>query len=101
MRQMPAVVGVAAVLFSAGCGADRETPVTAPSPASSTAGTPTPPTSEVQPLPPNRTVPLVRTTPAPLSIAAAGKKYLEITRPYNVALERFEKAANDNASTST
>ncbi|HET6989575.1 MAG TPA: hypothetical protein VFI00_23310 [Kribbella sp.] len=43
----------------------------------------------------------MRTTPAALSLAAAGKKYLAITRPYNVALERFEKAANDGASVST
>jgi hypothetical protein len=36
-----------------------------------------------------------------LTVAAAGAKYLQITRPYNVALERFEKAANENMSLST
>ena len=30
-----------------------------------------------------------------------GKRYLEVTRPYNVALERFEKAANSGASVAT
>jgi hypothetical protein len=34
------------------------------------------------------------TPPAPLSPAAAGKRYLEITRPYNVALEAFERGFN-------
>jgi hypothetical protein len=34
-------------------------------------------------------------------VAAAGKKYLEVTRAYNVALERFEKAANGSASMAT
>ncbi len=36
-----------------------------------------------------------------LSLTAAGTKYLQITRPYNVALERFEKAANENMSLTT
>jgi hypothetical protein len=36
-----------------------------------------------------------------LSLSAAGTKYLQITRPYNVALERFEKAANENMSLTT
>ena len=39
--------------------------------------------------------------PVQLSVAAAGKRYLEVTRPYNVALERFEKAANGGASVPT
>jgi hypothetical protein len=43
----------------------------------------------------------MRATPAPMSLAAAGKKYLEVTRPYNVALERFEKAANGGSSVAT
>ena len=46
-------------------------------------------------------VPVVPAKPAQLSVAAAGKKYLEVTRPYNVALERFEKAANGDASVAT
>jgi hypothetical protein len=44
---------------------------------------------------------VVTARPAQLSVAAAGKKYLEVTRPYNVALERFEKAANSGASVAT
>ncbi|WP_132156145.1 hypothetical protein [Kribbella antiqua] len=48
-----------------------------------------------------RSAPVVTTTPARLSVAAAGKRYLAVTRPYNVALERFEKAANSGASVST
>jgi hypothetical protein len=44
---------------------------------------------------------VVRATPVQLSVAAAGKRYLQVTRPYNVALERFEKAANGNASVAT
>ena len=43
----------------------------------------------------------MRATPAPLSVAAAGTRYLAVTRPYNVALERFEKAANSGASVAT
>jgi hypothetical protein len=34
-------------------------------------------------------------------VAAAGKQYLLVTRPYNVALERFETAANSGASVAT
>jgi hypothetical protein len=43
---------------------------------------------------------VVQSSPAS-TIAAAGAKYLQITRPYNVALERFEKAANENMSLTT
>ncbi len=43
----------------------------------------------------------MRASPVPMSMVAAGKKYLEVTRPYNVALERFEKAANSGASVAT
>jgi hypothetical protein len=39
--------------------------------------------------------------PAALTVAAAGAKYLQITRPYNVALESFQKAANENMSVTT
>lgn len=41
------------------------------------------------------------TPPAPLSPAAAGKRYLEITRPYNVALEAFERGFNAGESVRT
>ncbi|MEU8224396.1 hypothetical protein [Kribbella sp. NPDC048915] len=46
--------------------------------------------------------PVVRASAPPaLTVAAAGAKYLQITRPYNVALERFEQAANENMSLTT
>jgi hypothetical protein len=44
---------------------------------------------------------VVPAAPVTLSLAAAGAKYLQLTRPYNVALERFEKAANGNMSLTT
>lgn len=44
---------------------------------------------------------MVRATPVPMSLAAAGQRYLQVTRPYNVALERFEKAANNGSSAAT
>jgi hypothetical protein len=34
-------------------------------------------------------------------VAQASKRYLAVTRPYNVALERFETAANNGASVQT
>ncbi|GAA1554125.1 hypothetical protein GCM10009789_04460 [Kribbella sancticallisti] len=39
--------------------------------------------------------------PARLTVAEARTKYLAVTRPYNVALERFEKSANGGASVAT
>ncbi|EWT03378.1 hypothetical protein N865_19245 [Intrasporangium oryzae NRRL B-24470] len=36
-----------------------------------------------------------------LSVAEAGKRYLEITRPYNVALEAFERGFNEGESVAT
>lgn len=39
--------------------------------------------------------------PAALSTAAAGKRYLEITRPYNVALEAYERGFNAGESVAT
>lgn len=103
MRQLLAVVGVAVLLAVAGCGSDAAPPVTAPSPTSSTAAsaTPTPDMPGYTPSTPDRTVPVVRSTPKALSVTAAGTKYLAITRPYNVALERFEQAANENMSLTT
>lgn len=102
MRQMLAVVGVLGLVCVAGCGADEGPAVTAPSPASSSAPpvTPSEPAGAYAPPSPVRSVPVVRATPA-LTLAAAGQKYLAITRPYNVALESFEKAANENMSLST
>ncbi|WP_410786448.1 hypothetical protein [Kribbella sp. C-35] len=102
MRQMLAVVGVLGVACVAGCGADGPV-ATAPSPASSSAPsvTASEPAGAYAPPSPARSAPVVRTTPTMLSLSAAGTKYLQITRPYNVALERFEKAANENMSLTT
>ncbi|MEU4606764.1 hypothetical protein AB0F43_27600 [Kribbella sp. NPDC023972] len=94
MRRLVVVVGVVGLLFVAACGEDGETPVAAsPSPPASPSATPS--------TTPERSAPVVRATPVQLSVAAAGKRYLQVTRPYNVALERFEKAANGNASVAT
>ncbi|HEU5144026.1 MAG TPA: hypothetical protein VFT81_02530, partial [Dermatophilaceae bacterium] len=41
------------------------------------------------------------TPPAPLTPAAAGKRYLKITRPYNLALEEFERGFNAGESVRT
>ncbi|GAB2636201.1 hypothetical protein [Kribbella swartbergensis] len=96
MRRSVVVAGVVGLLFVAACGEDGETPVAASSspPASPSATPGTTPS-------PERSAPVVRATPAQLSMAAAGKQYLLVTRPYNVALERFEKAANTGASVAT
>jgi hypothetical protein len=103
MRQLLAVVGVLVSLFVAGCGADEGPGTTAPSPASSSSApaTESPEESRYQPPTTAPSAPVVRTTPAALSLAAAGAKYLQITRPYNVALESFQKAANENMSVTT
>jgi hypothetical protein len=103
MRQMLAVVGVLGLACVAGCGADEGPVATAPSPALSSAPpvTPSEPAGAYAPPSPARSVPVVRTTPAMLSLSAAGTKYLQITRPYNVALERLEKAVNENMSLTT
>ncbi len=103
MRQMLAVVGVLGLACVAGCGADGGPVATAPSPALSSAPsvTPSEPAGAYAPPSAARTVPVARTTPPMLSLSAAGVKYLQITRPYNVALERFEKAANENMSLTT
>ncbi|MFF0265656.1 hypothetical protein [Kribbella sp. NPDC004536] len=100
MRQLVAVVGIVSAVFVAGCGADEGPATTAPSPASSSSAPPveSPDESRYQPGP---SAPVVRTAPAALTLAAAGAKYLQLTRPYNVALESFEKAANENTSVTT
>ncbi|WP_327638504.1 hypothetical protein OHB24_09080 [Kribbella sp. NBC_00482] len=103
MRQMLAVVGVLGLACVAGCGADGGPVATAPSPASSSAPPVTPPSEPAEAYAPSpaRSIPVARTNPSMLSLSAAGTKYLQITRPYNVALERFEKAANENMSLTT
>lgn len=53
---------------------------------------------------PSTKVPAVTSTmtvaPARLTVAAAGKRYLEITRPYNEMLEAFERGFNAGESVS-
>ncbi|MGZ0150243.1 hypothetical protein ACXJJ3_24490 [Kribbella sp. WER1] len=101
MRHLVAVVGVVSAVFvAAGCGADEGPATTAPSPALSSSKPTIQPPDEARYRPPT-TAPAVRTAPAALTPAAAGAKYLQITRPYNVALESFEKAANENMSVTT
>ena len=95
MRRVLAVGGVVGLLFVAGCGEGGEQPVAASPSSASVSVAPSTTPSAV------RSVPVVRATPAPLSVTAAGKRYLEVTRPYNVALERFENAANSGASVKT
>ena len=104
MRQLLAVVGVVgSVCVAAGCGTEGGPATTAPSPASSSSApaTASPDESGYQPPTAAPSAPVVRTTPAALTLAAAGAKYLQLTRPYNVALESFEKAANENMSVTT
>ncbi|TDW17729.1 hypothetical protein [Kribbella kalugense] len=101
MRQMLVVVGVVGLICVAGCGADNGPAVTAPSPASSSLASVVPPASGGEYPRPTPSAPVLPAAPTALSIAAAGAKYLQLTRPYNVALERFEKAANGNMSLTT
>lgn len=100
MRGVLAIAGVVGLLGVAGCGADGEQPVAATSSIASALpsadpGTPssgpvgTPPTTVKKPV------------PTRLTVAEARTRYLAVTRPYNVALERFEKAANGGASVQT
>jgi hypothetical protein len=77
----------------AGCGGGEEQPVDVAKSSSPASPRSTPA--------PARSVPLVTAAPRQLTVAAAGKRYLQVTRPYNVALERFEKAANSGASVAT
>lgn len=73
MRQLLAAAAAAVLVAIAGCSSQTQTP---PAPAASAVAPPT-------------TVKLKA-----LSRAAAAKRYLEIVRPYNVALERLERAFN-------
>ncbi|MFD7156329.1 hypothetical protein ACFV9C_17100 [Kribbella sp. NPDC059898] len=100
MRQLLAVAGVVSAVFVAGCGADEGPATTAPSPAMASSAPTTRPPDEARYQPPTP-APVVRTAPTAPTLAAAGAKYLQITRPYNVALESFEKAANENMSVTT
>lgn len=98
MRGVLAIAGVVGLLGVAGCGADGEQPAAATSVASTvpSVGPGTPPSS-----PPTPTVAVKKPVQAPLTAAQARTRYLAITRPYNVALESFEKAANSGASVQT
>ncbi len=74
MRRLLAAAATAALVTVAGCSSQRQ--VTAAAPSVSSVAPPT--TVKVQ----------------ALSRAAAAKRYLEIVRPYNLALERLEQAFN-------
>jgi hypothetical protein len=73
MRQLLAAVATAVLVAVAGCSSQ---PQTTPAPA-------------VSPVAPPTTA-----KPKALSRAAAAKRYLKIVRPYNLALERLERAFN-------
>ncbi|WP_020390177.1 hypothetical protein [Kribbella catacumbae] len=96
MRGVLAIAGVVGLLGVAGCGAGGNQPVAVVT--SSTSAV-----SSAEPSAAPRSTPIVtaRPTPARLTTAQAGKRYLTVTRPYNVALERFEKAANSGSSVQT
>ncbi|WP_432943061.1 hypothetical protein ACQPXM_39280 [Kribbella sp. CA-253562] len=96
MRAVLVVAGVLAFLAT-GCGTDDGAdpmPVVAPS----TAASAQPETTTAGPRP---TVKPTKPAPVRLTVAQARVRYLAVTRPYNVALERFEKAANSGASVQT
>jgi hypothetical protein len=89
MRAVVFSVGV--VLAVAGCGGADATPAAverSPAPVASKQGTT--PRSPAGPSASTR-----------LGVASARARYLTITRPYNVALERFEKSANAGAGLAT
>ena len=81
MRAVVFSVGV--VLSVAGCGSVDDTPTAVDSsPQAKQSVTPVSPS---------------KPAPARIGVAAARARYLTITRPYNVALEKFEKSANAGA----
>src|SRR6266566_566189 len=77
MRQLLAAVVMAVLVAVAGCSSQ-------PQMTSAPAGSPVAPPTTVK--------------PKALSRAAAAKRYLEIVRPYNLALERLEQAFNAGES---
>jgi hypothetical protein len=99
MRVVLAIAGVVGLLLAAGCGDSGGRTVTAePVSAPSTmSARPSSPTSTQGP----GKSPSSQPAPARLTVAQARKRYLAVTRPYNVALERFETAANSGASVQT
>lgn len=96
MRGVLAIAGVVGLLGVAGCGDSSGTKPVAAATSSTSVVPSTEPTAP-------RGTPIANEKPAPvrLTVAQAGKRYLAVTRPYNVALERFEKAANSGASVQT
>jgi hypothetical protein len=99
MRVVLAIAGVVGLLLAAGCGDSGGRTVTAePVSAPSTmSAMPSSPTSTQGP----GKSPTSQPAPARLTVAQARTRYLAVTRPYNVALERFETAANNGASVQT
>jgi hypothetical protein len=99
MRVVLAIAGVVGLLLAAGCGDSGGRTVTAePVSAPSTmSAMPSSPTSTQGP----GKSPGSQPAPARLTVAQARKRYLAVTRPYNVTLERFETAANSGASVRT
>jgi hypothetical protein len=96
MRGVLAIAGVVGLLGVAGCGDSGNLPV-----AAATSSTSAVPSAEPTTAPRGTPTATEKPAPARLSVAQAGKRYLTVTRPYNVALERFEKAANSGASVQT
>ncbi|ONI68127.1 hypothetical protein BWI15_34365 [Kribbella sp. ALI-6-A] len=96
MRAVLVVAGVLAFLAT-GCDAD-DGPDPVPVVAPSTAASAQPRTTTAAPRP---TATPTKPAPVRLTVTQARVRYLAVTRPYNVALERFEKAANSGASVKT
>jgi len=96
MREVLAVACVVGLLGVAGCGDSGNLPV-----AAATSSTPAVPSAEPTTAPRGTPIATEKPAPARLTAAQAGKRYLAVTRPYNVALERFETAANSGASAQT
>lgn len=95
MRVVLAIVGAVGLLATGGCGDTASRPVAAQASSTSTpSGTPTTAAEQGRPL-------SSPAAPARLTVAQARTRYLAVTRPYNIALERFEKAANSGASVPT
>lgn len=84
------VVGIPGLLGAAGCSGADPQPVAAQSSASPSASSPRTPKPVT-----------AKPTPTRLTVAQARTRYLAVTRPYNVALERFETAANNGAGLAT
>ena len=78
MRRSIAILAL--ILLVAGCGVRQDEPAWVDSPIASAAPAP---------------------TPSALTVAEAGRRYLEIVAPYNKALEELETAANDGRSWTT